>query len=58
MKTTYKILQLERLGKKQNKFIISRYEKSYNIEIISKIFGPTTLKNCENRLKKILSGGK
>jgi len=54
MKVTHKILQLQRLGKKQKRFIVRKEEiVTKTLSISSKVFGPTTLKNCENFLKRV-----
>ena len=49
----FKILQLERLGKKLNQFIIRSEEKIGRIEISSKVYGPTSENNCKNKLKTL-----
>lgn len=54
MNIEFKILQLERLGKKQNKFIIRKEEKGKYFEISSKVYGPTTLENCKKKIKKLI----
>jgi len=54
MNIEFKILQLERLGKKQNKFIIRKKEKGKYFEISSKVYGPTTLENCKKKIKKLI----
>ena len=51
--TTYKIYQLERLGKKQKRWTIRKIEKHDTISISSKVYGPTTLENCERKLTNL-----
>jgi hypothetical protein len=60
MKKTYRILQLERLGKKLNKWIISELTKfeDSSIEIYSCIYGPTAIENCKSKIKKLRKIGK
>lgn len=53
-KITYEKLQLKRLGKKLKLFIIRQNEKfSSGLEISSKIYGPTSEKNCLNKMKTL-----
>lgn len=58
MKTTYEIFQLERLGKPLKQFTIRKLEKSKTLEISSKVYGPTTLQNCLNKLKELRHANK
>lgn len=53
MKVFFKIYQLQRLGKKQKKFIVRKEEVGKYFSISSKVFGPTNLVYCENFLKKV-----
>lgn len=54
-KITYRILQLESLGKKHNQFIVSRNEVfSKSLDITSCVYGPTTKNNCKKFINKII----
>lgn len=51
MKVRYEIIQLKRLGKPLKQYTIRKTETSKTLEISTKIYGPTSLQNCLNKLK-------